>query len=93
MEAALVGCGVTEVADGEPVLASVVRGERRPSGEGNLSPDNAVPAQAVVLDVEDVHRAALALAVARAPAEQLGHHHAHVCAAGERVAVVAVRGD
>ncbi len=43
-----------------------------------------------MLDVEDVHRAALALAVPGGLAEQLGHDHPRVGAAGQRVAVIAV---
>ena len=45
------------------------------------------------VEVGDVHRAALALAVAVAPAEQLGHHAVDVGALGDAVAVAAMVAD
>src|SRR5215216_5120022 len=53
----------------------------------------AVAAPQPVLDVEQVHRAALALHQARTLAIQLGHHLVRVTAEEERVGMVPVGGD
>src|SRR5215216_4049301 len=53
----------------------------------------AVAAPQPVLDVEQVHRAALALHQTRALAIQLGHHLVRVTAEEERVGMVPVGGD
>ena len=59
-----------------------------------MAADDRVAAQEVLLGVEEVHRAPLALGAARRLAEQLGHARAwSIHAAGQGVAVVAVGGD
>ena len=55
--------------------------------------DDAVPAVEVVLDIEEVHRAALAFDKAGALAEELGHHLVHARPQKERVGMVAIGGD
>src|SRR5690606_40527064 len=60
VEGALVAGGVTEVADRDTVLVAVPARERHAGAERDLPTDDAVPAVEVLLDVEDVHRAALA---------------------------------
>ena len=65
VEGALVRRGVAEEAHRDAVFVAVLRRRRPcPAASGNLPADDAVAAVEVVLDVEDVHRAALALAVA-----------------------------
>ena len=49
-------------------------GQRRADRDGHVAADDAGRAQVAVLHVGDVHRAALALAVAARLAEHLGHH-------------------
>ena len=61
-----------------------------PQASGNAAADDAVRAEHALLDVGDVHRAALALADAGLPAHQLGRHAGDVDALGDAVAVAAV---
>ncbi len=49
-------------------------GQRRADGHGDVAADDAGGAQVAVLHVGDVHRAALALAVAAGLAQHFGHH-------------------
>ena len=64
--------------------------ERRAGRDAHAAADDAVRAEDAGVDVGDVHRAALALAVAGRLAEQLGHHQRRVAALGDAVAVAAV---
>ena len=75
------------------VLALVLGGEGDAGGERDVAADDGVAAEEALVDVEEVHRAALALGAAGGLAEHLGHGGAGVHAAGEGVAVVAVGGD
>src|SRR5262249_55512929 len=81
---------LSEEADADAVFIAIARGEGHPGRERNLPPDDAVAAIEVVLDVEEVHRATLALRIPRAAAEQLGHGHAGIRIAGEAMALLAV---
>ena len=72
------------------VCAAILGGEGDAGGQRNLSADDAVAAEEVLVGVEEVHRAALALRAAADLAEQLGHHLVGRSAHDERVAVVAV---
>ena len=58
-----------------------------------MAADDAVAAHEPVLDVEEVHGAALALDEAGALAVELGHHLVGIAAKKEGVGVVAVGGD
>src|SRR5690606_4848536 len=66
--------------------------ERRATGEGNAAADDAIGAQHALLDIGDVHRAALAFAEAGRLAHQLRHHPVDVHALGDAVPVAPVRG-
>src|SRR5262249_48220554 len=71
-----------------------VGGRTRSRGGGGIAPPTfPYTAVKVVLDVEQVHRAALAFAVASGPAEQLGHHHSGMSVASQRMTVVAIAGE
>src|SRR6266540_2461052 len=91
---ALLGRAVAEEAGAHRAAALALGGEPGPAGQRRAAPDDAVGAEHAAGDVGDVHRAALALAGAVDPAEQLGHHRAELDALGDAVAVAAVgRGD
>ena len=64
---------------------------RRPERDRQVGADDRVRAHHVVLDVGDVHRAALAAHQPVRPAEQLRVERAHRRAARQRVVVAAVR--
>ena len=67
--------------------AILVRGADR---DRDAAGDDAVGAEHADREVGDVHRAALALAVAVDPSEQLGHHAADVAAFRDAMAVAAM---
>ena len=71
-------------------LALVVERERDADGDRQLAADDAPAAEEVALDVEQVHRAAVAARDARGLAEQLGHDAVRLGADGQRGAVVAI---
>jgi hypothetical protein len=58
----------------------------------NACAHDAVGTEHALVDVGDVHGAALALAHSRRTAEQLGHHARHLHALGDAVAVTAMGG-
>ena len=72
------------------VAALQLGGQGRAGGQGHSRAHDAVGAQHADAEVGDVHRAALAVAVAVAAAEKLGHHQVDVGALGDGVAVAAV---
>ncbi len=74
-------------------MLAVTVGEGETGAERYLRADDTVAAVKALLAAEHVHRAALALGVAAAPAGQFGHHAARFHAAGQHVAVIAVTGD
>ena len=74
VEGALVGSAVAEEADDDPVGALELLRQRRAHGHGQVAADDAGGAQVAVFRVRDVHRAALALAVAGRLPHDLGHH-------------------
>src|SRR5665811_2073823 len=65
VEGAAVGCSVAEEADHDLVRALVLARECRTRADGDSAPDYAVGPQDTEIEVGDMHRAALALAVAR----------------------------
>ena len=71
-------------------LALVVERQRDADRDRQLAADDAPAAEEVALDVEQVHRAAVAARDARGLAEQLRHDAAGLGADRERGAVVAV---
>src|SRR5581483_10811603 len=82
---------LAEEADRDLIRAAALRRERGPGGDAGRAADDRVRAEVAVLVVGDVHRAALAAAVARLLAEQLGEHPARLGALREAVTVPAVR--
>ena len=93
MEGAVVDRAVAEVELGDAVGALVALRVGHADPERNVAADDAVAAHEAVLDVEQVHRAALAPDQAGALAVQLGHHLARGGAEEDGVGVVAVGGD
>ena len=71
-------------------LLLVLDGEGHAGRQRDVGADDRVPAEHPVLDVEQVHRAALAARHARIAPEQLGHDAARVAALHQRVHVVAI---
>src|SRR5262249_59529038 len=61
--------------------------DRDPAGDDPVGPEHADA------EIGDVHRAALALAIAGLPAVELGHHAVEVGALGDAVAVAAMGRD
>ena len=88
MKRSFTGCAVTEETDRHGVTAFQLGGDASAGGDRQSSPDNAIGAEHARVEIGDVHRATLALAVAGPPAEQLGHHAFHVGAFGDAVAAV-----
>ena len=90
MERADVGRALAELHEHRVVLALVVERERDADGDRQLPADDAPAAEEVALDVEQVHRAAVAAGDARRLAEELGHDAVRLGADGQRRAVVAI---
>jgi hypothetical protein len=65
--------------------------ERRPGRDGDAGPDDPVGAEDAEVEIGHVHRAALAAAVARSPAVQLGEEPAQIGPLGQQMTVPAVR--
>ena len=76
-----------------PPVFWYLHGEAHPDADRDLPADDAVTAIEMLLDVEKVHRAALAARAAVDLAEQLGHARLGAHAARERQPVVAVGRD
>src|SRR5271170_2595116 len=74
VEGAFIGCAVAEEARSHVVLAGNHRGERRAGRNRQAAADDAVGAENAERVVDDMHRAALAFAVAGAFAVELRHH-------------------
>src|SRR5919197_1290295 len=91
VDEALPECALAEEPARDLVRAEPVRRERRPRRDPGRAADDGVRAEVSVLVVGDVHRTALAAAVAGFPSEQLREHAADVGALREAVAVTAVR--
>src|SRR5204862_2867080 len=77
----------------DPPIVTIAMGKAKARADRHLSADDAVTAEEVLLATEHVHRTALAVRIAAAPAGQLGHHALRVHAAGQHMAVIAVGGD
>ena len=90
VEGSLVRRAVAEEADADLVGSADVYREPGAAGDAVSGADDAVRAEYALVAVGYVHRASLALAVARLTAEELGHHQVQVSALGDDVAVAAV---
>src|SRR5262249_34417394 len=82
---------LAEEADRDAVGPERLRREPGAGGDPCRAADDRIRAEVAVRVVGDVHRAALALAVALLLAEQLAVHEAHVRALRDAVAVAGVR--
>src|SRR3954447_17949396 len=82
---------LAEEADGDLVGAAVLRAERGAGRDAGATADDRVRAEVAVLVVGDVHRPALAAAIAGLFAEQLREHPADLRALRETVPVAPVR--
>src|SRR5262249_37326109 len=67
------------------------RGPSSTSSEPKATGDNTIGAQHTDRKIGNVHRAALALAIARGAAKEFGHHFLDISALGNAMAVAAVR--
>jgi CHAD domain-containing protein len=85
-----VGGPVAELTEHRTERVLVVDRERRADGDRQMAPDDAPAAQEATIDVEQVHRAAVAARHTRLLAEQLGHDGCRRAPDGERRGVVAV---
>jgi hypothetical protein len=83
---------VAEEADGDGARAEALGGQRSTRGDAGGAADDGVGAQIAVFLVGDVHRSALAAAIAFRLAEQLAEHFLELRALGDAVAVAAVGG-
>src|SRR6266850_2136564 len=90
VELALGGGAIPKEAHGHGALALELAGESGAARDGQPSAHDPVGAQHTDREVRDVHGAALALAIAVDPAEQLGEHPANVGALGDAVPVTPV---
>src|SRR3989441_13180735 len=93
VEGADVDRRLPEVTEAHLVAALVLDGEPDPGPERDMPAHDPVPPHESLPDVEQMHRAALALRAPGGFAEQLGHHRAGGDAARQRLAVLAVGGD
>ena len=90
MESALVGGAVAEEAGTDLIGAADLGGQARADRDVVARAHDAVGAQDAQVSIRNVHRAALALAVAGVAAEELGHHEIQIAALGDDVAVATV---
>ena len=87
---ALVGRAVTGEAHRDAAVSLILRRERCSDRDRRSAADDAVGADDADVEVGDVHRATLAVAVPGRFAEQLGEHQPHVATLGDAVTVAAV---
>ena len=90
VKAALGRRPVAKKADGHLVGAAHLDRQAHAGDDRQAAADDAIGADDALAEVGDVHRAALALAVAGGPAIQLGEHVLDFAALGQHVAVAAV---
>ena len=91
MKSPLRGSTVAEETDRHLVGPAHLDRESDARRGGQAPADDAGGADDALAEIRDVHRAALALAVAVRPAVQLGKHVLHVTALGDHVVMTAVR--
>ena len=90
MERAGVRRAIAEKRDRDRALALHLRRQTRASDDRDPAGDNAVGAEHADRKIGDMHRAALALAIAGLSAVELGHHAVEVGALGDAVAMAAM---
>ena len=84
---------VAEKRHRDPALALHLRREPGAGDDRDPAGDDAVGAEHADAEIGDVHRAALALAIAGLPAVELGHHAVEVRPLGDAMAVAAMGRD
>ena len=84
---------VAEKRDRDPALAFHLRREAGAGDDRDPARDDAVGAEHADAEIGDVHRAALALAIAGLPPVELGHHAVEIGTLGDAMAVAAMRRD
>ena len=93
MENTLVRGGITEAADGDRSVIQILGCESRTGGDTLTGADDTVCAQRTqTFDIGNVHRTALALAVAGCLSEQFSHSLLRISAPGNCVTVASVCG-
>ena len=91
MERARVGRAVAEERDRDPLLAAELEGERGADDRRQPAAHDRVRAEVALLEVVEMHRAAVAARAALRLAVELGHDGVRVRSLGDRVPVGAVR--
>jgi hypothetical protein len=82
---------LAEEADRHAIVLQILRRERGAGSDAGTAANDRIGAKVAGLRIGDVHRAALALAVARLLAQELGEHQMRLRALGETVPVAAMR--
>src|SRR5262249_5653990 len=93
VERTRIRCPLSEERDGHSPLSIHLRGKTRPGDDGQPARDNSIRPEHTDLEVRDMHRSALALAVAGLPTVQLGHHAVQIGALRDAMAMAAMRRD
>ena len=93
MERPGIRCAIAEKRHRDPALAFHLRRQAGAGDDRDPAGDDAVGAEHADAEIGDVHRAALALAIAGLPAVELGHHAVEIGALGDAMAVAAMRRD
>ncbi len=93
VDLALVDRAVAEIGHADAAVALVLVSEGQARTERYLGADDAVTAEEILFAREHVHGPALTLGIAAATTGQFGHHALGIHAAGQHVAVIAVRGN
>jgi hypothetical protein len=88
-----IGGAVAHEAEHDVVGATILLGEGNAGSERQVTADDGVATPEVGFDVDQVHRAALALADAGRFAKHFGHHLARFGADSQRVGVVTIGRD
>src|SRR5437764_6803583 len=93
MKRADVHRAVAEVADGDALGVAIAQRVRGAGGEREMTADDSVAAVEAMLDIEQMHRAALALRNAGGLPEQLGHDAPRLGSERDGVGVIAIAGE
>src|SRR2546425_7956719 len=93
MEGADVDRGFTKEAQTYLIASFVLAGERESGAEGNVTTNDSMAAHESALDIEQVHRAALALRAASGLPEQLRHDGVRRDPLDQRLTVFAIGAD
>src|SRR2546425_8266006 len=93
MEGADVDRGFTKEAQTYLIASFVLAGERESGREGNVTTNDSMATHESALDIEQVHRAALALRAPGGLPEQLRHHRVRRDSLDQRLTMLAVGAD